>query len=126
IKKTEPLVALLVGTLLAGIFAIIFQPEIVLMLSGGKNLNFANAYKGILNAITTDSVIPTENETLQDLFKSGGMQKMLGTIWLIVCAMVFGGIMDAIGALARISQTLLKMAKSVFGLFAATSSIIFW
>lgn len=120
IKKTEPLVALLVGTLLAGIFAIIFQPEIVLMLSGGKNLNFANAYKGILNAITTDSVIPTENETLQDLFKSGGMQKMLGTIWLIVCAMVFGGIMDAIGALARISQTLLKMAKSVFGLFAAT------
>jgi NhaC family Na+:H+ antiporter len=120
IKKTEPLVALLVGTLLAGIFAIIFQPEVVLMLSGGKNLSFANAYKGILNAITTDSVIPTENETLKDLFKSGGMQKMLGTIWLIVCAMVFGGIMDAIGALARISQTLLKMAKSVFGLFAAT------
>jgi NhaC family Na+:H+ antiporter len=120
VKKTEPLVALLIGTLLAAIFAIIFQPEIVLMLSGGKTLNFANAYKGILNAITIDSVIPTENETLKDLFKSGGMQKMLGTIWLILCAMVFGGIMDAIGALARISQTLLKMAKSVFGLFAAT------
>ena len=120
VKKTEPLVALLIGTLLAGIFAIIFQPEIVLMLSGGKSLNFANAYKGVLNAITIDSVIPTENETLKELFKSGGMQKMLGTIWLILCAMVFGGIMDAIGALARISQTLLKMAKSVFGLFAAT------
>jgi NhaC family Na+:H+ antiporter len=120
VKKTEPLVALLIGTLLAAIFAIIFQPEIVLMLSGGKTLNFANAYKGILNAITIDSVIPTENETLKDLFKAGGMQKMLGTIWLILCAMVFGGIMDAIGALARISQTLLKMAKSVFGLFAAT------
>lgn len=120
VKKTEPLVALLIGTLLAGVFAIIFQPEIVLMLSGGKSLNFANAYKGVLNAITTDSVIPTENETLKDLFKSGGMQKMLGTIWLILCAMVFGGIMDAIGALARISQTLLKMAKSTFGLFAST------
>uniref|UniRef100_UPI00404A96F7 Na+/H+ antiporter NhaC n=1 Tax=Flavobacterium sp. TaxID=239 RepID=UPI00404A96F7 len=120
VKKTEPLVALLVGTLLAAIFAIIFQPEIVLMLSGGKTLNFANAYKGVLNAITIDSVIPTENETLKELFKAGGMQKMLGTIWLILCAMVFGGIMDAIGALARISQTLLKMAKSVFGLFAAT------
>lgn len=120
VKKTEPLVALLIGTLLAGIFAIIFQPEIVLMLSGGKSLNFANAYKGILNAITTDSLIPTENETLTDLFKSGGMQKMLGTIWLILCAMVFGGIMDAIGALSRISQALLKMAKSTFGLFAST------
>jgi len=120
IKKTEPLIALLIGTLLAGIFAIIFQPEIVLMLSGGKTLNFANAYKGILKAITVESVIPTENENLADLFKSGGMQKMLTTIWLILCAMVFGGIMDAIGALSRISQTLLSLAKSTFGLFAST------
>jgi NhaC family Na+:H+ antiporter len=48
------------------------------------------------------------------------MQKMLGTIWLILCAMVFGGIMDAIGALARISQALLKLAHTTFGLFAAT------
>ena len=120
IKKTEPLIALLIGTLLAAIFAIIFQPEIVLMLSGGKSLNFANAYKGVLNAITTKSIVPTDNTTLADLFTSGGMEKMLGTIWLIICAMVFGGVMDAIGALARISQALLSLAKSTFGLFAAT------
>jgi NhaC family Na+:H+ antiporter len=120
VKKTEPLIALFIGTLLAAIFALIFQPEIVLMLSGEKTINFANAYKGILNAITVESIIPTDNENLADLFKSGGMQKMLGTIWLILCAMVFGGIMDAIGALARISQTLLSMAKSTFGLFAST------
>ena len=120
VKKTEPLIALLIGTLLAGVFAIIFQPEIVLMLSGGQNMSFANAYKGILNAITIESTIPTENENLADLFKSGGMQKMLTTIWLILCAMVFGGIMDAIGALARISQALLSLAKSTFGLFAST------
>lgn len=120
VKKTEPLIALLIGTLLAGIFAILFQPDIVLMLSGGKNMNFANAYKGVLNAVTVESVIPTENENLVDLFKSGGMQKMLTTIWLILCAMVFGGIMDAIGALARISQALLSLAKSTFGLFAST------
>ena len=48
------------------------------------------------------------------------MSGMLGTIWLIICAMVFGGVMDAIGALARISTALLKMAHSVFGLFAST------
>ena len=45
---------------------------------------------------------------------------MLGTIWLIICAMVFGGVMDAIGALARISAALLSMAQSTFGLFAST------
>jgi len=120
IKKTEPLIALLAGTLLGAIFAIIFQPNIVLMLSGATELNFISAYKGIMNAITTKSVIPTENTTLADLFTSGGMEKMLGTIWLILCAMVFGGIMDAIGALSRISQALLSVAKSTLGLFAST------
>ena len=45
---------------------------------------------------------------------------MLGTIWLIVCAMVFGGIMDGIGALSRITKSLLGMAKTTFGLFAST------
>lgn len=46
---------------------------------------------------------------------------MLGTIWLILCAMVFGGVMDAIGALARISQALLNMFHTVFGLLPARS-----
>jgi NhaC family Na+:H+ antiporter len=48
------------------------------------------------------------------------MNGMLGTIWLIVCAMVFGGVMDAIGALARISKALLSLAITTFGLFAST------
>ncbi|MDX1365585.1 MAG: Na+/H+ antiporter NhaC family protein, partial [Arenibacter latericius] len=41
-------------------------------------------------------------------------------IWLILCAMVFGGIMDGIGALSRISSALLSIAKSTFSLFAST------
>jgi NhaC family Na+:H+ antiporter len=120
IKKTEPLIALLTGTLLAAIFALIFQPHIINQISGVDQMTFRSAYKGIMDAITSKVVIPTENKTLADLFTSGGMQKMLGTIWLIICAMVFGGIMDAIGALARISQALLKLAHTTFGLFAST------
>jgi len=57
---------------------------------------------------------------LKKLFGSGGMNGMLWTIFLIICAMVFGGVMDAIGALSRITQALLKMATSIFGLFAST------
>jgi NhaC family Na+:H+ antiporter len=120
IKKTEPLIALLVGTLLAAIFAIIFQPHIINQIAGVEQMTFESGYKGVMDAITSKVAIPTENKTLADLFTSGGMQKMLGTIWLIICAMVFGGIMDAIGALSIISQTLLKMAHTTFGLFAST------
>ena len=122
IRKTQPLIALLIGTLLGGVFALIFQPDIVLKISGAEQLDFSAAYQGIMNAITIDTAIETSNTELNDLFSSGGMSGMLGTIWLIICAMVFGGVMDAIGALSTISAALLKMANSVFGLFASTVS----
>jgi len=120
VKKAPPLLGLLIGTLLGGVFALIFQPDIVAKLGGGEVLDFATGYKGILNAITVDTAIETADPALNDLFSSGGMSGMLGTIWLIVCAMVFGGIMDGIGALERITKSLLNMAKTTFGLFAST------
>jgi NhaC family Na+:H+ antiporter len=120
IKKTPPLIALLAGTILGGTFAIIFQPEVVTQITGAKELTFVAAYKGIMQAITVKTSVATENAALVDLFTAGGMSKMLGTIWLILCAMVFGGIMDAIGALSRISAFMLSLFDSVFGLFAST------
>ncbi|WP_431121414.1 Na+/H+ antiporter NhaC [Flagellimonas flava] len=119
IKKTPPLVALLIGTLLGGVFALIFQPGIVSSLGGGNGLSFESGYKGVLNAITVETQLEAP-EKYSKLFKSKGMAGMLGTIWLIVCAMVFGGIMDGIGALQRITKSLLNMAKTTFGLFAST------
>ena len=119
-RKTPPLIALLAGTILGAIFALIFQPDIVLALSGEKTYNFSSAYKGILNAISVSSQIETENKLLYDLFSSGGMKGMLDTIWLIICAMVFGGVMEAIGALSSITNTLLNWAKNTFQLFAST------
>jgi NhaC family Na+:H+ antiporter len=120
IKKTQPLIALLIGTLLGGVFAVIFQPEVVAKIGGSETLNFQSAYQGIMNAITVDTTVESENKMLSGLFTAGGMSGMLGTIWLIICAMVFGGVMEAIGALARISAALLKLAHTVFGLFAST------
>lgn len=120
VKKTPPLVALLAGTLLGGLAALLFQPNVVAAIGGGSSLNFTTGYKGLMDAITIDTAIPTDNEALKGLFTSGGMSSMLNTVWLILCAMVFGGIMDAIGALASISKALLKLFHTTFGLFAST------
>ncbi|HLV63355.1 Na+/H+ antiporter NhaC [Galbibacter sp.] len=120
LKKAPPLMALLVGTLLAAVFALVFQPEIVMGITNSQELNLINAYQGVMNAITVETKITTSNEILNGLFTAGGMYGMLGTIWLILCAMVFGGIMDAIGALSKISKTLLNAFDSIFGLFAST------
>lgn len=122
IRKTPPLAALLAGTLLGGLFALIFQPDLVVKIAGATTLSITSAYQGVMNAIIGDISVTTSNELLNDLFSSGGMKGMLGTIWLIVCAMVFGGIMDAIGGLQILSNALLSIAQSTFQLFASTAA----
>ena len=113
LKKTKPLIALGVGVVLAGVFAFIFQSDVLASLSDSK-------IGTVINSVLTDTQIQTDNEKLTELFASGGMNGMLWTIFLIVCAMVFGGVMDAIGALAKITKSLLAVATSIFGLFAST------
>ncbi|MFJ1389041.1 Na+/H+ antiporter NhaC [Capnocytophaga canimorsus] len=120
LRKVDPLAALMTGTLLGGIFAVIFQPEIVKSITGSAVLDFKVAYRGVMDAITSPIAIETNNEQLSDLFTSKGMSGMLNTVWLIICAMVFGGVMEAIGALKRITRWLLELFDSVFALFAST------
>ena len=121
VKKTPPLIALLIGTLMGALFALLFQSQILLEITGSDILYPSVAYQAIMNAITVSTEIATSNILLNDLFVSGGMKGMLGTIWLIICAMVFGGIMDAVGALGRISYPLfLNWAENTFQLFAST------
>ncbi|MEC7414894.1 MAG: Na+/H+ antiporter NhaC, partial [Bacteroidota bacterium] len=120
IKKTPPLISLLIGTLMGALFALLFQTQILLEITGSDILYPSVAYQAIMNAITVSTEIATSNILLNDLFVSGGMKGMLGTIWLIICAMVFGGIMDAIGALGRISSSLLSWAENTLQLFTST------
>ena len=111
--KTKPLLALGAGVVLASIFAFIFQGGILEGLSDSK-------FQTITTAILSDVQIETSDAKLTELFAAGGMKGMLWTIFLIICAMVFGGIMDAIGALSKITKSLLAVASSIFGLFAST------
>ena len=122
VKKTPPLLALFIGTLLGGLFALIFQSQLLLELSGSEVLDFRAIYQTILNSITVNTQIETSDPLLNELFSSGGMQGMLGTVWLIICAMVYGGVMDAIGALQAISNAFLKWAHTTFQLVAGAAA----
>ena len=113
LMKTKPLIALGTGVVLAAVFAFIFQSDVLTSLSDSK-------FEAIINSVLIDTNIETDNDKLSELFSSGGMNGMIWTILLITCAMVFGGVMDAIGALAKITKSLLSVATSVFGLFAST------
>ncbi len=118
VKKVQPPIALLVGTLLSVVPFVLFQMDILIDATSGSVVQ--QVYHYFMGAITTGVEVQTSNNVLNDLFSSGGMSGMLGTVWLIICAMVFGGVMEAIGALSKISEALLSLASTVFGLFAST------
>ncbi|MCI5083746.1 MAG: sodium:proton antiporter, partial [Saprospiraceae bacterium] len=57
IRKTKPLVALLSGSLLGALFAVIFQPEIVLSVAGAESLSMNTAYNGVMKAMTEGAAV---------------------------------------------------------------------
>ena len=57
---------------------------------------------------------------LSGLLSCSGMQGFMWTISIIICAMCFGGIMDATGMMGALAGVLLKMAKGTGGLVLAT------
>lgn len=120
-KKVPALPALFAGTLLGGIFAIIFQPHLIIELSGIDSNFFQASYVSIINAMGSETSINTSNEMINDLLSSGGMYGMLNTIWLIICAMCFGGVMEASGALKKISQYIIQYAESTGSVIATTA-----
>ena len=120
VKKTPPIRALTIGTLLGALFAVIFQPQIILELSNSSSMTIIGSYKVLVDTITGSVSIPTDSEILNDLFSTGGMIGMLNTIFLVMATMMFGGAMDAIGSIKTISKALLSWADSVFKLFAST------
>lgn len=121
VKKMPPIPALLIGTLAGGVFAMIFQPDIINELGGAGNY-LKSSYISIMDAMTIDVNLDTGNKEVNKLVETGGMSGMLNTIWLIICAMSFGGVMEATGLLQRISESIMHFVKSRKSLVLTTSS----
>ncbi len=127
IKKVQPLPALAAGVLLGGIFAVVFQPQIINALATDAD-NYAKAsYTVVMEAIYGDVSIVTPDKSMNDLFSTTGMAGMLNTIWLILSAMIFGGVMQATGMLNKITQSVINLVKNDASLIASTAfSCIFF
>lgn len=122
IKKIPALPALLIGSLLGGLFALIFQPQLISNVSGIADSVWKSSYGAVMKAMFTDTSVATGNAMVDDLLTSGGMAGMLNTIWLIVTAMVFGGVMECTGMLKKIAHSIIQMAQSTGSLVASTAA----
>ncbi|WP_296620406.1 Na+/H+ antiporter NhaC [Marivirga sp.] len=121
VKKISAIPALLIGSLLGGAFAIIFQPQIIEIISGGGGNLFEQSYKAVMLSMYGDISVTTNNDMVNDLLSTSGMAGMLNTIWLIVCAMVFGGVMESTNMLRVITASIIKLANSTGSLVASTA-----
>lgn len=122
VKKVHPVLVLFLGSLLGGLTAIIFQQEVIVSLNIIEGSIFEINYAAFMKAMYGDIAVITGNETLNELFKSTGMAGMLNTIWLILCAMIFGGSMQASGFLATITQSILRFTRNTTSLIISTTS----
>ncbi|MBE0655240.1 MAG: sodium:proton antiporter, partial [Bacteroidales bacterium] len=127
ILKVPPLPSILAGSLAGGIFAIIFQPELIYEVAGMTSNFFKAAYITVMQSIYGNVTITTSNEIVNELLSTTGMAGMLNTIWLILSAMIFGGTMESAGLLVKITSSVIRWARSTGSLVATTiaTSIFF-
>ncbi len=118
IRKIPALPAIFIGVVLGAIFALIFQVDQVRTAGGSGDYAL---YQGIMQACFGDIAIATGDPLLDELLTAGGISGMLGTIWLIISAMMFGGTMEASGFLKRITTALMNRAQSIRGLISTTA-----
>jgi NhaC family Na+:H+ antiporter len=119
-KRVSSLITLFLSAAMAGVFAVIFQPHLLQQISGLPIQDAQSNFKGTIITFYGSTNIDTGNAALNDLVATRGMGGMMNTVWLIICAMCFGGAMAASGMLGSITSVLLRFMKKTVGLVAST------
>ena len=116
--KMPALPSIFVGALLGAVWALIFQPERVAAMAGSEGWS-ANLEVAWL-ALASGTEVQSDNESLSDLLSGGGMESMLNTVWLVICAMTFGAVMEYTGLLGKLLKGIVGLVKSTASLVATT------
>jgi len=119
-KKVPSLITLFISTALAVIFAVIFQPNLLVEISGETGNRALNMIKGGMSILFGSTSLDAGNAQINELIATRGMSGMLDTIWLIICAMCFGGAMTAGGMLESITRVFTRLAKTRVGMVSST------
>ena len=117
--RIPALPALVFGVLLGCLAAVVFQRELLTTMLD-DNFTLGGAYQLLIGVAADGFNIETGNEVIDGLFSRGGMSSMLNTIWLIITAMLFGGMLEACGMLQKLANSILAGAQGAGTLIGAT------
>jgi NhaC family Na+:H+ antiporter len=119
-KRLPPIPTIMTGAFIGVGLALIFQRPAIFSLAGEAPNAFLALFKGVWYTLFDGFVLDSGNATLDDLMTRGGMSSMLNTVWLILCAMVFGAVMDHTGLLRCLVTYALSFVHSTGSLIATT------
>ena len=117
VRRLPALVTLFLSVVMAGVAMIIAQPEIVREIGGSGEFS---GFRALMRVCSTSTAIETGNATINELVATSGMQGMLNTIWLVLCAMCFGGVMSGSGMLSAITRLFARFVYRTASVVAST------
>ena len=120
-KKIKAVPSLFIGVILGSLFALIFQKNLVVEVSGMEDISWISLFSGTMKSLYGSISIQTSNQIVNELLSSSGMFGMLNTIWLVISAMIFGGVMETAGFLKKISSIILDKINSTGSLVTSTA-----
>lgn len=119
-KKLPPLPTILAGSLLGIVFALLFQQPAIRAMTADSATGILGTFKGIWQTLFDGYLMNSGDSTIDDLLTRGGMSSMLNTVWLILCAMIFGALMDRTGLISVLVRYALSMVKGTGSLILTT------
>ena len=120
-NRIKAVPALFIGVILGSVFALFFQSNLVLEVSNSSSNSWKALFSGTMISLYGSISIDASNEMVSKLLSSSGMYGMLDTIWLVICAMIFGGVMEKAGFLEKIISIILNKIKSTGSLISSTA-----
>ena len=90
-------------------------------ISGNTFGDWRDLFIGSMISLYGNVNILTSDEMFTELLSSGGMSGMLDTIWLVISAMIFGGVMESSGFLKKISSVILSKVSSHTSIVTSTA-----
>ena len=120
VRKMPAFPAVGIGALLGGVWALIFQPDVIQTMKDSADSFSVGALKVVWTALFDGVTFNTSDDNLNSLLSRGGMSSMLNTIWLIVCAMSFGAVLERVGLLTRAVGAILHGAKTAGAMVSRT------
>ena len=119
-RRLPAIVTLFAAVVFACAAMLLAQPELIAKVAGVEHLDFMSGFKGMLMTCFGPTALETGNVQLDELVATRGMAGMLNTVWLILCAMCFGGVMTGSGMLRSLTEIFLRFVRRTFPAVAST------